>query len=99
MRKDGTPLANARVVARSAETGKSAFGETDGQGRFELGGEIEGDGIPPGDYYVTIIEDTGDENQRRPATIAAKYRNADSSGLRLSVKAGESSELNATLDP
>ena len=99
LRKDGTPLAGARVIARSNETGKAGYGQTDGHGRFELGVAEESDGIPPGDYYVVIVEDRGDEHNRRPPTIAAKYRNPSTSGLALTVKAGENAELNATLEP
>jgi hypothetical protein len=98
LQQDGTPLVGARVIARSNETGKSAYGQTNGQGYFELGGESAGDGIPPGDYYVTVVEDIGDENNPRPQTISSKYRNPSTSGLTLSVKAGQKAVLDAKLD-
>ena len=98
LHQDGTPLVGARVIARSDATGKSAYGQTNGKGYFELGGAKEGDGIPPGDYYVTIVEDFGDENNPRPASISNKYRNPNTSGLGLSVKAGEEAVLDAKLD-
>jgi len=87
LHQDGTPLVGARVIA-----------QTNGKGYFELGGAKEGDGIPPGDYYVTIVEDFGDENNPRPASISNKYRNPNTSGLGLSVKAGEEAVLDAKLD-
>jgi hypothetical protein len=99
MRQDGSALAGARVIATSSESGKSAYGATDEQGRFELGVAEQGDGIPPGDYQVVIVEDRGDPDNRRMASIAAKYQGAATSGLRLIVAAGEKAELNATLDP
>jgi hypothetical protein len=97
-RRDGTPVVGARVIARSHETGKSAYGQTNGEGYFELGVKEEGDGISPGDYYVTIVEDLGDQRNPLPRTISDKYRNPAKSGLSLSVKAGEESILDAKLD-
>ena len=97
LHQDGTPLVGARVIARSNETGKSAYGQTNGEGYFELGGVKEGDGIPAGEYYVTIVEDFGDENDPRTPTISNKYRNSATSGLSLSVKPGEKAVLDAKL--
>jgi hypothetical protein len=99
IRKDGTPLAGARVVARSVETGKSAYGTTDSDGRFELRGGAEEDGIPGGDYHVIVLEDRGDPDQRKRPTIGAKYRDSATSGLIVSVEPGDSKEFNLTLDP
>jgi hypothetical protein len=96
--QDGAPLVGARVIARSNETGKSAYGQTNASGYYELGGSTQGDGIPPGEYYVVVTEDLGDENNRRPPTIHNKYRNPATSGLSLNVKAGEKVVLDAKLD-
>jgi len=98
LHEDGKPLVGARVIARSNETGKSAYGETDGSGYFELGGNEQGDGIPPGNYYVTVVEDLGDENNRRSPTISNKYRDPAASGLSLNVIEGEGAVLDAQLD-
>ncbi|HJQ80759.1 MAG TPA: carboxypeptidase-like regulatory domain-containing protein [Lacipirellulaceae bacterium] len=99
LRRGGTPLVGARIVATSRETGKSAYGTTDDAGQFELGVGENGDGIPPGDYDVIIVEDRGDPDNRRPPAIAAKYGDARSSGLQFSAEAGELKQLNITLDP
>ena len=99
LRKDGTPLVGARVIARSPETGESAYGITDSEGRFELGAAAESGGIPPGGYEVLIVEDRGDPDHRKPLSIAAKYRDPSASGLKVNVTAGEQAELNLTLDP
>jgi hypothetical protein len=99
LRQDGTPLVGARVIARSEETGKSANGQTDADGHFELGKEIAGEGIAPGNYYVIVLEERGDEINPRPATIAAKYSKPATSGLKFGVQAGEKKTFDMKLDP
>lgn len=93
-RPDGTPLASARVVARSSETGATAYGTTDEKGSFNFGDEIA-----PGNYDISILEDRGDPDNRRSPTISAKYRDASTAHIRISVKPGEAAELKLTLDP
>jgi Carboxypeptidase regulatory-like domain len=94
LRKDGSPVATSRVVARSKESGATAYGTTDKAGYFEIN-----DGLAPGDYDLNILEDRGDPDSRRPATIAAKYRDPAKSGLSVNVQAGRSATVNLTLDP
>jgi hypothetical protein len=98
-RKDGTPLAKADLLARSNETGKSASGQTDEQGRYTLTSRDGAKGLPPGDYYVIVAEDLGSISNPRKPTIDGKYANGQSSGLTFSVKAGEQLEFNIALDP
>lgn len=97
LRYDGSPLIGATVTARSNETGAWASGITDAEGRFALSAQTPGEGLPAGDYYVVILEDRGDANQR-PATIPAKYSTATASGLSLKVEQGQSREMNIKLD-
>ena len=97
VRHDGTPLKGATVIARSDETGKWARGTTDADGRYELGAAIAGDGIPPGDYLVTIMEDLGDSMQKTP-TVPGKYVSPTTSKLQLKVTAGKKVEFDITLD-
>jgi hypothetical protein len=97
LHSDGSPLVGARVIARSA-AGETAYGTTDANGRFELGA-ASGDGVPPGDYDVIVLEDRGDPDSRQSLTVAAKYRDPEKSGLAVSVQPGESQPLNLTLDP
>ena len=94
----GAPLVRARVIARSAETGKSAYATSDSSGNFELNGG-DGEGMPAGNYDVIVLEDRGDPDARRPMTVAARYRNHETSGLKVTVEAGETSDFNVTLDP
>jgi hypothetical protein len=96
--KNGQPLVGARVIASPQAAGKSAYGTTDQQGQFELGVAEAGDGIPAGDYTVVVIEDRGFDSDR-PPSIARKYARPETSGLKLTVEAGQSAELDLTLDP
>ena len=98
MRADGSPLVGARVIATSSETGTTAYGQTDSDGRFSLGVAAEGDGVPPGDYRVAIIERRGDSDIPPPATISKKYRDSTTSGLHLAVESGQKASLDAQLD-
>ena len=96
--KSGQPLVGARVIARAGASGKSAYGTTNQEGEFELGMAQVGDGLPPGDYTVTVVEDRGFDSPT-PRLIADKYSRTETSGLTLSVKPGESAEIDLTLDP
>ena len=98
VRADGSPLAGARVVARSDTTGKSASDSTNAEGRFELGGETPGDGVLPGDYAVIVIEDRGQTDGMRPASIAGKYADPAQSGLAFSVAPGETKTFDITVE-
>lgn len=98
LRRDGTPLANANVIARCNETGKSVKADTDQEGHFAMGTAELGDGVPPGNYAVAIVEDRGDADHRRRPTIASKYLDPAKSGISVTVAAGESKDLNLTLD-
>jgi hypothetical protein len=92
--KDGSPVAMARVVAHSKDTGATAYGTTDKDGYFRIS-----DGLAPGDYDVNILEDRGGPDDRRPATIGSKYRDPAKSGLSVSVQGGRDATLNLSLDP
>jgi hypothetical protein len=97
--KNGTPLVNARILARSNETGKSAVGATNENGDFVLVGANPGDGVLAGTYNVYIAEDRGDpDNPRRP-TIAAAYSDPAKSGLTFTVAAGEHTAFDISLSP
>ncbi len=99
LRRDGTPLVGARVIARSVATGKSATASTDSEGQFELTSSESTDGIPPGEYRVIIMEDRDGMGVRPKPTIAAKYGNATYSGLTFVLEAGEAKVMDLSLDP
>lgn len=99
VRKDGTPVVGARVIARSEATGKTAVASTNNEGHFQLTAYESDAGIPPGEYRVIIMEGREELGVRGAPTIAAKYGNATSSGLTFVVVAGEERKLDLSLDP
>lgn len=96
---DGSPLAGARVTAKEVSGSNWASGTTSGEGRFNLGREKPGEGVPPGSYTITIAENTGDWDNPSPKTIASKYSNARTSGLTFEAVAGEQVTIEEQLDP
>jgi hypothetical protein len=98
-RRDGSPLAGARITFRSPETGKTASGFTDQNGNYELGTSSPGEGVPPGGYYVTILEDRGPIENQKPPTVSEKYNLPDSSGLLFKVEPGGAKSFDITVDP
>jgi len=97
LRHDGQPLRRATVTARSPETGQWASGVTDETGRFALATPDSDAGIAPGKYYVIILEDRGDADQR-PRSIPRKYESSADSGLKLTLEPGQEAELAIKLD-
>lgn len=90
VRVDGTPVKGARVVFRSPDTGKTAYGMTNDKGEYELGVMSKGDGIPSGEYEVMVVEDLGDWDNPKPPTIHENYRHGKWSMLKATISPGES---------
>jgi len=53
---DGEPLAGAAVSFVPAEGGRPSTGQTDDQGHFTLASYTANDGVPPGEYKITVIK-------------------------------------------
>lgn len=98
MRSDGTPLAGARLVLRSKQTGKTINGYTNDSGKVRLDVPNEEPRGTPRDYDVMIIEDTGSPDNRRPATIASKYQDGVKSGLKVTVQPDGKNQFEFKLD-
>jgi hypothetical protein len=98
IRKDGTPLSGARMVLRSKQTGKTIYGYTNDSGETRLEVPEEEPRGEARDYDVMIVEDTGDPDNRRPATIAAKYQDGAKSDLKVTVKPNEKNQFEFKLD-
>jgi hypothetical protein len=89
------------VIARSDDTGASRSGETGSDGGYRLGGSQSGDGVPAGNYSVTVLSERKglqDAPGPRATKVPAKYGSAETSGLRFSVEAGEAKEFDINLD-
>ena len=97
-RADGSPLVGAKVSFASNQTGKSALGFTDRDGRYELGTARLGEGIPPGEYYVTVSEDRGDVENPQPPTVHERYRIPGDSGLTFKVEPRGERTFDVVLD-
>ena len=98
-RKNGEPLAGARVSFRSEATGKTARGFTDADGRYVLGTAQVGEGIQPGEYLVTVSENRGDLENPRPITINPRYFSSTTSGLKFKVEPGGENTYDIVVDP
>jgi len=98
-RTDGSPVIGARVTFRSPDTGHTASGVTDQQGRYQLGTSAVGEGILPGGYYVVVQEDRGSWDEPSPPTIDPKYARPATSGLAFKVEPGGNNTFNIEVDP
>jgi hypothetical protein len=73
------------------------YAYADENGRFELKTYVTGDGAPPGEYEVGIIAGSGSDRdagpsktgQPLPRNLMTKYANQKTSGIKVTVQAGE----------
>jgi hypothetical protein len=98
IRNDGTPLSGARLVLRSKQSGRTIYGYTNDSGAIRLEVPDEETQGAARDYDVMIVEDTGDPDNRRPATIASKYLDAAKSGLKVTVQPNQKNQFEFKLD-
>lgn len=93
----GTPAANALVVFHGLDGGRRrirADGLTEADGTFRLSTYKANDGVPPGDYAVTVhwrrdaYFDAGEVKGEGPEKLPIRYTKMETSGLRASVKEG-----------
>ncbi|MBA2114676.1 carboxypeptidase-like regulatory domain-containing protein [Bremerella alba] len=65
---DGEPLSGAAISFVPAEGGRPSSGHTDDQGHFTLASFTANDGVPPGEYKVTVVKlDARRQAQAAPA--------------------------------
>ena len=101
---EGKPVANANVVLVPA-SGPSATATTDAEGKFSGFSTTEGEGVPPGEYTVTVIpaqdgsveEEVIDYGAPPPPPFPPKYLDSSQSDLRVVVKKGEENTFNLEL--
>jgi len=85
---DGSPLTTGTVMMTSST--KYVRGDLNDKGEYSLGELKDGDGVPLGEYRVSICgayEATlPDPPYSTPSYIHAKYESPDRSGLKFEVK-------------
>ena len=94
---EGKPLAGALVVLHPQTTSSPAplpgRAETDAQGNFILGTYDSEDGVPAGDYVITVhwhqLAQDGGSFEPGPDVVPAKYSDPIQTELKFSVAAGE----------
>lgn len=96
--EDGSPatgLEGRQVIFEQMTGGEPAkiqsSGAIDAQGKFTMGTESLGDGVPPGMHRVMISEAVSTGDIPPPAVIDKKYSKFETSGLQYEVKAGDPS--------
>ncbi|MBI1248503.1 hypothetical protein GC197_11775 [bacterium] len=79
---DGEPLEGASIGFIPVEGGRPAVGHTDAQGRFTITSLKAGDGMPPGEYSVTVIKvEAKKPSQAAPAEEGAAEEGSGENAL------------------
>lgn len=81
----GNPVAEAQLTFWNDDLPEPAFAVTDALGKFKCMTNETGDGMPAGEYLVTVTS--------RRGGIPAKYADVDSSPLRVTVTGDEAIEF------
>jgi hypothetical protein len=94
--EDGTPVTAGTVAfePKDSDSSFSARGELDSQGRFEIGTNRPGDGIPAGTYRVMVAPPP--QNPDGPPVkpqFDTRFARFETSGLEFEVKSGASEYL------
>jgi hypothetical protein len=85
----GHPVAQAQLTFWNDALAEPAFALTDARGRFQCMTNDTGEGMPPGDYLVTVLSPVDE--------IPSKYADVDSSPLHITIDA-EAIELSLELE-
>ena len=93
---DGKPLATGSVITMP-EHGRGANGKIDNEGRFALTSGEAGPGASIGLHHVAVVavEESATFNPEAPrkSLIPQKYASAETSGLTIDVKPGETMDV------
>src|SRR5437016_547970 len=74
----GQPVPDAQLTFRGDDPSEPAFAVTDSNGKFQCMTNDSGEGMPAGEYIITISRPRGG--------IPEKYADADRSPLRITVE-------------
>lgn len=86
----GNPVAEAQLTFWSDELSEPAFALTDALGKFKCMTNETADGMPPGDYLVTV--------KSAGSQIPEKYARVESSTLHVTVTEESANELSLKLE-
>ena len=86
----GQPVVDAQLTFWSDDLSEPAFALTDVRGEFRCMTNDTGDGMPPGEYVVTVSSSRGG--------IPDKYANVDSSPLHVTVDGEAATEFALVLE-
>jgi hypothetical protein len=99
---NGAPLSGARLIFHANGTSSNEMNylsaATDKDGYYSAGSVANGEGIPPGEYAVSVIESVGNQDHPLPSKINIKYSQAKKSGLQVTVPT-EGHKYDIVLDP
>ena len=97
--KDGTPLADLRLMFECEKPRISVTAATDASGHYRVGTLKADDGAPAGNYRVVVAEPApADPDKMRPRRIHSKYSRFETSGLEFTVNEGNNT-FDIQLDP
>jgi hypothetical protein len=86
----GRPVSEAQLTFRGDDPSEPAFAVTDSQGRFQCMTNDSGEGMPAGEYVVTIARPRGG--------IPERYADAELSPLKITVEEGAENDFPIVLD-
>jgi len=105
--EDRSPVRNGTIEFVPDDGGPSPRGRVDADGRFELSSHAPGDGAPPGDYRVVVIqaispragaviESLGEEHAAHAGStrvVASRHASPDTTGVRVTVEPRPTDDL------
>jgi hypothetical protein len=86
----GRPVPEAQLTFRGDDPSEPAFAVTDSNGRFRCMTNDSSDGMPPGEYVVTISSPRGG--------VPEKYTDAETSPLWITVEVGAENDFPIELE-
>ncbi|MCE9545413.1 MAG: S26 family signal peptidase [Planctomycetia bacterium] len=95
LHRQGEPAATTGTVngVKAAEPAPSARGLSEADGRFTLTTYATGDGVPEGEYLVTVVQRPAQKNgesfEPGPNVLPSRYASPKTTDLRVKIAVGE----------